>query len=104
MSGISTDFISCALEYYFKCGTPVEETLELLKRLRIAIPKMKRIWSESGQAKRGFMDQVFAQTLETEKKLLDAVASGQFSLDDKVLPDWTVLEHLRTSNRADIYQ
>ena len=83
----SLDFLNCGVENLFKCGTPLRETLAVLERIRLAIPKMERIWKDSAMSKQG-RDQIFGRAMETEEKLRDALAKGDFTLDDKIKPEW----------------
>lgn len=39
-------------------------------------------------SKQGRDEILFDRALENEKMLLDAIQSGQFTLDDKVMPKW----------------
>lgn len=82
-------YLNCAVENFFMSGTEARVTLELLKRIRIALPKMNKIWGESAMAKQG-REQIFARTLETEKELLAGVAAGQFTLSDKPMPQVSI--------------
>lgn len=70
-------------------GTEARVTLGLLKRIRLAIPKMNKIWAESAMSKQG-REKIFARALETEKELLAGVASGQFTLSDKPMPNVSI--------------
>lgn len=83
----SLDFLNCGVQNLFNCGTPLRETLAVLERIRLAIPKMERIWKHSSMSKQG-RDQVLARAMESETMLRDALARGEFTLDDKIKPEW----------------
>jgi stress-induced-phosphoprotein 1 len=85
---LPSDFLNCGVQCFFKCGTPLRETLPILKRIRLAMPKMKRIWNASAMSKQG-RDKVLARALTLETKLLDAIKKGDFTLDDLAAPKWT---------------
>jgi len=68
----------------YKCGTPIKELLPVMKRIRLAIPKMKKIWENSALA-RG-RDQALQQKLWTEEDLENGL-EGRFTMEDKVMPE-----------------
>jgi len=80
-------FLNCGVHNLFRCGTPLRETLAILKRIRLAIPKMKRIWGSSAMSKEG-RDTVLDRALEMEKEALDQIEKGNFTLDDLGMPQW----------------
>jgi hypothetical protein len=82
------DFLDCGVKCLFRCGTPLRETLGILKRIRLAIPKMKRIWVASATSKQG-RDRTLERALMMETELLKAVEKGDFTLDDLAAPEWT---------------
>ena len=49
---------------------------------------MKLIWGDSTVSKQG-RDRIFARTLESEKELLSALESGQFTMEDKPMIQWS---------------
>ena len=61
--------------------------MAVLERIRLAIPKMERIWKNSVMSKEG-RDQILGRAMETEKMLRDALAKGDFTFDDKIRPEW----------------
>ncbi|KZP31804.1 hypothetical protein FIBSPDRAFT_1037356 [Athelia psychrophila] len=92
-------YLNCAVENFFMSGTEARVTLGLLKRIRLAIPKMNKIWAESAMSKQG-REKIFARALETEKELLAGVASGQFTLSDKPMPNWESMKSVHPHAHA----
>ncbi|KAG5653892.1 hypothetical protein H0H81_009484 [Sphagnurus paluster] len=78
------NFLRVGLEAYWHSGAPLWKTLPLCKRIREAIPGMKRIWEYSATAKQrdGWLNLV----LEFEKNILKALAEGGVDLDTLARP------------------
>jgi len=72
--------LNCSLRFFFKVATPLSVTLPIMKRIRIAIPKMQRIWANSAMANQG-RDTALNRTLEMEKGALELIEKGEFTLD-----------------------
>lgn len=82
----STGYLNCGVDNLFKCGSkPIGEILPILKRIRLAIPKMKRIWSSSAMSKQG-RDQILDRAVMMEKDALEMIEKGRFTLDDCMMP------------------
>ena len=82
---VPSDFLNCGVQCFFKCGTPLRETLPILKRIRLAMPKMMRIWGTSTASTQG-RDKFLGRALMLETKLLNAIKKGDFTLDDLAAP------------------
>jgi len=88
-------YLWCALENFFRIGTPLRDTLPLLERLRLAIPKMKEIWEfptmameQMGPAgQKGMRDMVFQQALWFEEDARKGIADGKLTLESQILPE-----------------
>jgi len=80
-------FLNCGVQNLFRCGTPLRETLAILKRIRLAIPKMQRIWGSSAMSKEG-RDEGLRYALVMETKALDQIKRGVLTLDYLGKPDW----------------
>lgn len=76
-------FLNACLEMMWSSKTSVRDQLTVMKRIRLAIPKMKEIWAHSALAAQG-RDMMFKRGLETETELRQGVESGKFQLDDFV--------------------
>ncbi|KIM76308.1 hypothetical protein PILCRDRAFT_826486, partial [Piloderma croceum F 1598] len=63
------------------------ETLAILKRIRLTIPKMKRIWGSSALFQEG-RDEELNRALMMEKEALDQIKKGNFTLNDLGMPEW----------------
>ena len=82
----STGYLNCGVDNLFKCGSkPIGEILPILKRIRLAIPKMKRIWNSSAMSKQG-RDQILGRAAMMEKDALEMIEKGRFTLDDCMMP------------------
>jgi len=79
-------FLNCGVHNLFRCGTPFRETLPIIQCIRLAMPKMQRIWGSSAIAKEG-RDQALNQTLMIEKEALKQIEEGKFTLDDMGMPE-----------------
>ena len=87
---IAVGFLNCAVENHFRCGSkPLRETLPILARIRLLIPKIKRIWGLSAMSKQG-RDQILDQATMMEKEALEMIEKGKFTLDDCMMPEWRI--------------
>lgn len=59
---------------------PLRETLDVMKRIRVATPKAKEIWERSSLSAAGVWD-TMGMVATQEQELRDAVAAGKFTLD-----------------------
>ncbi|KAF8176592.1 hypothetical protein K438DRAFT_1727120 [Mycena galopus ATCC 62051] len=74
-------FLNVALQNMFKSRSfQLRETLDVMKRIRVAIPKTLEIWERSSLSAAGVAD-MFQRTAKQEQELRDMVAAGKFSLD-----------------------
>ncbi|KII91507.1 hypothetical protein PLICRDRAFT_105000 [Plicaturopsis crispa FD-325 SS-3] len=74
-------FLHVALHDMWSCSTPLRITLEVLKRIRLTIPKMSKIWAQSSLALAGRRDELLQKDLESEKNALELLADGIVTLD-----------------------
>lgn len=74
-------FLQCATDALLACGT-IKELLPVMKRLRLAIPEMKKIWEHSSMAKE--RDMALQHTLRCEEQILEGLKEGKFKLDDQI--------------------
>jgi hypothetical protein len=79
------DFLKIALEAIWWRSEPLSVTIPLCKRIRQAIPKMKKIWELSQFAK--IRDPNLAQALEFEQSVSRSILEGQLTLDDAARPE-----------------
>jgi hypothetical protein len=77
-------FLKIALEAYWWCMTPLRVTLPLCKRIRLAIPKMLKIW-ELSQMTSG-RDRMLGEALVFEKESKKSILEGQMTLDTPARP------------------
>ncbi|KDQ59303.1 hypothetical protein JAAARDRAFT_34037 [Jaapia argillacea MUCL 33604] len=79
-------FLFCGVELLMRCGTPVKEVLPFFARIRLAVPKISRIWEHSSSAAEG-VGKAFQRAQWMEEDILKAIAEGRFTLEDKLMPD-----------------
>jgi len=60
--------------------------MPILKRIGLAIPKMKKIWASSAMSKQG-RDQILERAVMMEKEALEMIEKGHFTLDDCMVPE-----------------
>ncbi|KAI0076237.1 hypothetical protein K474DRAFT_1280111 [Panus rudis PR-1116 ss-1] len=77
-------FLSCAVNYSFKCGTPIKDILPLMERIRKSIPETKKIWEHSGTYSR--LQKTLDNTLRIEDQMRESLRKGEFTLEDAVIP------------------
>jgi len=70
------------------CGTPLRVTLPLCERIRLAIPKMEKIWGFSQMTQ--VRDESLQWALDFESSYLKAILEGGCTLDDVATPDGLV--------------
>ncbi|KAJ7081780.1 hypothetical protein B0H15DRAFT_853503 [Mycena belliarum] len=79
-------FLNIALGNMFQARTfPLRETLDVMKRIRLAAPKAKEIWERSSLSASGLWD-ILGGVGEQETFLRDMLAQGKFTLDSCVGP------------------
>ena len=78
-------YLCVALDNMFKCGCPLRETTEIMKRIRISAPKMRKIWVQSALA-RGGRDMKIAQVEQFEREVTEHLEKGTLTMDDRVHP------------------
>ena len=59
----------------------MREGMPVMERLRVSVPKMRRIWANSAMAKQG-RDVLLDRALKAEQDILKAIEAGKMSLDD----------------------
>jgi len=79
-------YLHCALDSLYGCGTAIKETLPIMRRIRLAIPKMKKIWENSSLALEG-RDRILQHHLWVEEDIESALKEGKFTMEDKVMPE-----------------
>lgn len=78
--------MNVALTNLWKCGTPIRDTLPIMEQIRLAIPKMKRIWEFSSIA--NARDVALDRIGTIEKGIREKLANGEVSLSDRLVPNW----------------
>ncbi|KAJ7745657.1 hypothetical protein B0H16DRAFT_1726704 [Mycena metata] len=74
-------FLNIALGAMLSARTfPVRETLDVMKRIRLSIPKAKEIWERSAMSFEGVWT-TLENVASREQELCDLVAQGTFTLD-----------------------
>ncbi|KAK7016333.1 TPR-like protein [Favolaschia claudopus] len=74
-------FLNVALEKMLSARTfPLRETLDVMKKIRLSVPKAKRIWERSSLGAAGVWDRC-DRVASQEQELRDAITAGQFMLD-----------------------
>lgn len=64
----------------FRHGTPLGEILLAMEKIRVSVPKMKKIWSNSSVAKQGGHASL-DKTIMVQKDLMERVQKGQLTFD-----------------------
>ena len=77
-------FLGVALDNMFQAGSRLRETTEVMKRIRVAAPKMRKIWQYSSLSQP--RDRKIAEVAEFEKEVLSQLEQGLLKLDDRVGP------------------
>ncbi|KAI0323069.1 hypothetical protein OF83DRAFT_1048116 [Amylostereum chailletii] len=77
-------FLAVAIDAFWHRGTPLEELLPLCKRIRDAIPEMKKIW-EYSQMAHG-RDAMLKQALDFEDEYRGKLDRGECKLQDIARP------------------
>ncbi|KAK7016336.1 hypothetical protein R3P38DRAFT_3276306 [Favolaschia claudopus] len=74
--GVAKAFLNAALGHMFSAGTfPVREIMDVMKRIRLSVPKAKAIWERSSLGAGGVWD-IFADVEKEEQKLRTSIAEG----------------------------
>jgi len=71
----------------FRSGSALSTTLPLIKRLRVGIPKMDRLWKESTRARMGGRDLQFQYYLWFEREMKEALERGEVTMASEILPE-----------------
>ncbi len=61
--------------------TPVHDLLDLMERIRLAVPKLKRVWEFSAMARQG-RDRAFEAVARQELEIRTWILSGRYTIDD----------------------
>jgi hypothetical protein len=69
-----------ALRHYLNCGTKLRDSMKIMEKIKLAIPKMSKIWASSSLALGGVHDQI-KRVIEMEKMALEGLEKGEFTLD-----------------------
>ena len=76
----------------FQSGAILRETLPLLKRMRLATPKMQRIWEVSALQHIG-RDKTLQKLAWFEDGVRKAIREGRLTEDTHMMPDLAWLDH-----------
>jgi hypothetical protein len=74
-------YLNVALQNLYACGAKVREGMAVMAKLRVSIPKMRKIWGNSVMAKEG-RDVSLDRVLQMERDALKDLADGKITLDD----------------------
>jgi len=77
-------FLGVALDNMFQAGSRLRETTEVMKRIRVAALKMRKIWQNSSLSQA--RDRKIVEVAEFEKEVLSQLGQGLLKLDDRVGP------------------
>jgi len=72
------------MDNMLKCAPPLKMILGLMKRVRLAVPMMTRIWRKSEMARAGGHERI-KQVYARENDYLKKVEKGEWSLDSRIL-------------------
>ncbi|KAK7694233.1 hypothetical protein QCA50_001413 [Cerrena zonata] len=81
-------YLHVGLTNMCKSGTPIKDLLPIMEKIKLAIPKMKRIWEYSAMAKE--RDPVLDRIVTVYDSLREGIANGTHSADDKIVPAWEI--------------
>lgn len=76
--------LKTAVQSYSSAKITSREMLAVMGRIRLAYPKMQRIWRNSPSALQGAHKQ-FIQVMDAEDEFRQALAAGTFTLDDPIM-------------------
>ncbi|OBZ79655.1 Small glutamine-rich tetratricopeptide repeat-containing protein beta [Grifola frondosa] len=79
-------FLHCALQAMYSCGAPVTVFLSTVKRLRLAIPDMNKIWEFSVNSPMHLHENAIQRDLELEKVIQEKLEKGEYTLDSIIAP------------------
>ncbi|KAJ3869207.1 hypothetical protein EV359DRAFT_30566 [Lentinula novae-zelandiae] len=79
-------FLNAGLEMMWSCKTSIRNQLAVMERIRLAIPKMKKIWGQSSFAKQGG-DIIFKRGQDMEGIMREGLNKRQYQLDELVVID-----------------
>lgn len=79
-------YLLVGLNAFFSSGAPLKTTLPIMERLQTAVPVMERIWKHSPLAGEEDRAERFRMTLWFAEDVSKALAHGQVTLDDEILP------------------
>jgi stress-induced-phosphoprotein 1 len=83
-------FLGVALDNMFQGNFPLRETTEVMKRIRLAAPKMLKIWQHSALSQ--IRDGKIAEAAQFEQYVLAKLEQGTLKMDDRVSPKMSVRE------------
>lgn len=63
--------------------TPFRMWLPIAEKIRLAVPKMQKIWANSAAARAG-RDEPINTVMKTEKSAREQLAAGVVGLDDRM--------------------
>ena len=78
-----TVYLYQALLRFSKCGTPARDSLAIMERIRLALPKMEKIWQYSSQGLSGVNEQL-RWIFDAENEMRKELQEGKYTLDDKI--------------------
>ncbi|KAJ3815600.1 hypothetical protein F5876DRAFT_30294 [Lentinula aff. lateritia] len=79
-------FLNAGLEMMWSCKTSIRNQLAVMERIRLAIPKMKKIWGQSSFTKQGG-DIIFKRGQDMEGILRQGLNKRKYQLDELVVLD-----------------
>lgn len=79
-------FLNAGLEMMWSCKTSIRNQLAVMERIRLAIPKMKKIWGQSSFAKQGG-DIIFKRGQDIEGILREGLNKRRYQLDELIVLD-----------------
>lgn len=78
----SPDYLNCAVDMFWRCGTSAKEMLEKMETIRKRAPFKQKIWEFSTLSQS--LDEQLKGTAGREKTLREAIARGEYTLDSVV--------------------
>jgi hypothetical protein len=76
-------YLNVALQSLYACGAKVREGMAVMAKLRVSIPKMRKIWGNSARVTQG-RDVILDLVLQMEQDVLKDLADGKITLDDSM--------------------
>lgn len=86
--------LSISLSSYWKSGAGLDVTLDIMKALKAATPKMMKIWAHSAMSKDPMRDRSIELCLNFYDEVLEKVSRGELTKDAQYLPDDAVVNSL----------